>query len=103
MSAIKINDCKKNYFNIGLNLDLDETHLCAGGEPGKCSSAGDGGGGLFSKLSDGRWQVVGVSSAGATRCSDEEGRPDVYTRVSQYVEWIEQTMCIMSAYYVGCR
>ena len=77
--------------------------MCAGGEPGKCSSAGDGGGGLFSKLSDGRWQVVGVSSAGATRCSDEEGRPDVYTRVSQYVEWIEQTMCIMSAYYVGCR
>ena len=66
--------------------------MCAGGEPGKCSSAGDGGGGLFSKLSDGRWEVVGIVSAGRSICHDEEGAPDVYSRVSQYIKWIEQTM-----------
>ena len=79
--------------------------MCAGGEPGKCSSAGDGGGGLFSKLSDGRWQVVGIAAVveivlncGIVDCGlyCGNGLPDVYTRVSQYIEWIELTISKMS-------
>ena len=75
---------------------LDNTQLCAGGELGKDSCNGDSGGGLFSDLLDGtdgkprQWQVVGIVSFGSSRCGD--GKPGVYTRVSQYTQWIEQTM-----------
>ena len=69
--------------------------MCAGGEPGKGSCIGDAGGGLFSKLSDGRWQVVGVASSGIKFCDDEIGIPVVFTRVGQYTQWIEQTMAQM--------
>ena len=58
MSAVKISECNKIYDGFGFNLE--ETHLCAGGEIGKCASKQDGGGGLLSKLSDGRWEVVGI-------------------------------------------
>ena len=64
--------------------------MCAGGEIGKDSCGGDSGGGLFSKRDDGRWEVVGIVSFGSERCGD--GTPGVYTRVSQYLQWIEQTM-----------
>ena len=82
MSAVKISECNKIYDGFGFNLE--ETHLCAGGEIGKCASAEDGGSGLFSKLSEGRWEVVGIASAGTNTCDD--GVPDVYTRVSQYIK-----------------
>ena len=93
MPVVKIDQCKEAYDDIGFDLDLDDSHLCAGSEPGKCSAPGDGG--LFSKLSDGRWQVVGVASSGIKYCDDEIGIPVVFTRVSQYTQWIEQTMAKM--------
>ena len=88
--AVKLNECQETF-----NQDLDETHLCAGGEQGKGACNGDNGGGLFSKLSDGRWEVVGVASSGIKYCDDEIGIPVVFTRVSQYTQWIEQTMAKM--------
>ena len=75
---------------------MDATHLCAGGERGKDSCSADSGGGLFSDMTEGtveeerRWEVVGIVSYGTNKCGN--GTPGVYTRVSQYLEWIEQTM-----------
>ena len=71
---------------------MDETHLCAGGEIGKDSCSGDSGGGLLSNFGgeETRWEVVGILSQGTNRCGN--GTPGVYTRVSQYLQWIEQTM-----------
>ena len=77
-------------------FSVDGTHLCAGGERGKDSCSGDSGGGLFSDMTEGtveeerRWEVVGIVSYGTNKCGN--GTPGVYTRVSQYLEWIEQTM-----------
>ena len=88
---------------------MDDTHLCAGGEDGKDSCNGDSGGGLFSDLIDGqdktgldrKWEVVGIVSFGPYRCGNE--KPGVYTRVSKYLQWIQQTMSRMSQLAAGPR
>ena len=93
MPVVSTNDCKNNF-------NVDETHLCAGGNKGEDSCTGDSGGGLFSNMLKGsngpdksqnkRWEVVGIVSYGSVLCGD--GKPGVYTRVSQFLQWIKQTM-----------
>ena len=87
--VVDLNACREKY-------DVDEKNLCAGGEIAKDSCSGDSGGGLFSNLNDPfdgketRWEVVGIVSFGTNLCGN--GTPGVYTRVSQYLQWIEDTM-----------
>ncbi|XP_055927028.1 ovochymase-1-like [Argiope bruennichi] len=64
---------------------IQETNLCAGGLKGKDSCSGDSGGPLFGKY-EGKWYSVGVVSWGMS-CG-QEGYPGIYTRVSEYLEWI---------------
>ena len=97
--VVSTDKCNEVYGSFLDFFGLDETHLCAGGEPGKNSCAGDAGGGLFSDLINGqggkdrKWEVVGIVSFGVSNCG--AGIPGVYTRVSQYIQWIEQTMSKM--------
>ena len=92
--VVSIDKCNEAFDGF-----LDETHLCAVGEIGKASCSGDSGGGLFSDLINGqdgqdrKWEVVGIVSRGSNNCGD--GTPGVYTRVSQYLQWIEETMTKM--------
>jgi secreted trypsin-like serine protease len=75
-------------------LTLSPNQLCAGGEKGKGSCQGDSGGGLFMRKgehgADGDmespWYLLGIISYGQPACG--MGIPDVYTRVSKYVDWI---------------
>ena len=89
--VVSTDECNKDFHG-----NLDETQLCAGGEPGKDSCSGDSGGGLFSDLVNGtdgkerKWEVVGIVSFGTYNCGD--GTPGVYTRVGEYLQWIEETM-----------
>jgi len=93
---VSLDQCNRDW-----NNNLDDTHLCAGGEDGKDSCNGDSGGGLFSDLIEGqdktgldrKWEVVGIVSFGPNRCGN--GKPGVYTRVSKYLQWIEETMSRM--------
>lgn len=50
---------------------------------------GDSGGGLMCEVEDGRWVLAGIVSWG-DMCGTT-GRPGVYTKVSSFVDWIEQT------------
>ncbi|KAH8247094.1 hypothetical protein KR032_009198, partial [Drosophila birchii] len=81
--------CKDAY---GSFVNIHGGHLCAGklnGEGGTC--VGDSGGPLQCRLNrDGPWILVGVTSFGSG-CA-LEGFPDVYTRTSYYMKWIEETI-----------
>jgi secreted trypsin-like serine protease len=60
--------------------------VCAGtGTSNACY--GDSGGPLMMMDSQGRWNVVGITSFGLGGCA-QEGVPTVYTRVDKYLDWI---------------
>lgn len=68
---------------------LAETHLCAGYlAGGRDTCTGDSGGPLQIYSNDGACsvQVIGITSFGITCGSNT---PGIYTRVSEYLEWIE--------------
>lgn len=71
--------CKHVYRN-SKHVVTDDM-LCAGEEVGASMCFGDSGGPL---VLDGK--LIGVISWGTAPCGS--GKPDVYTRVSSYVEWI---------------
>ncbi|XP_063235397.1 venom protease-like [Bacillus rossius redtenbacheri] len=75
------------YCKTRFTQPVRDTNLCAGAyEGGKDSCQGDSGGPLLHQLDNGRWVTIGVVSWGI-RCGDR-GRPGVYTRVDQYLDWI---------------
>ncbi|XP_073817736.1 trypsin-1 [Musca autumnalis] len=81
--------CKDAY---GTFVRIHRGHLCAGklnGKGGTC--VGDSGGPLQCRLTKtGPWILAGITSFGSG-CSIE-GYPDVYTRISHYMKWIQDTI-----------
>jgi len=67
-----------------------EGRLCAGaGESGRDTCRGDSGGPLMVTDEFGTtWYQTGISSFGAGRCGQVSG----YTRVLDYIDWIEETL-----------
>ncbi|KAL0270402.1 UNVERIFIED_CONTAM: hypothetical protein PYX00_007824 [Menopon gallinae] len=68
--------------------------MCAGGEDGKDSCQGDSGGPLMSSekvRQEFRWFLIGVVSSGPAACG-VEGRPSIYTKVPDFVDWILKNM-----------
>jgi len=71
-----------------------EQHLCTRGREGEeretCSITGTGEP-LMGRLNDlSPWQLIGVASGGGARC--EAGGLEVFTRVTNYDEWIRENM-----------
>lgn len=50
---------------------------------------GDSGGPLNCQAEDGKWQVHGVVSFGSTFGCNYYRKPSVFTRVSNYIDWID--------------
>ncbi|CAG2061339.1 unnamed protein product, partial [Timema podura] len=86
--------CEKALQNTRLSpyFRLDKSFLCAGGEPGKDTCQGDGGGPLVCPSSDDmvHYVQVGVVSWGIG-CGDTQV-PAVYTNVARYTKWIGQQL-----------
>ncbi|XP_043260666.1 uncharacterized protein LOC122402150 [Colletes gigas] len=72
---------------LGPGFNLHPGFICAGGEEGKDACKGDGGGPMVCER-NGRWQLAGIVSWGIG-CG-QPGVPGVYSRVSHYLDWIQQ-------------
>ncbi|XP_017104148.2 serine protease 7-like [Drosophila bipectinata] len=80
--------CQKKFATK--KIKLIESQLCAGGEYYKDSCDGDSGGPLMREGFNNAWYQEGVVSIG--HACGLEGWPAVYTRVSDYVDWIQETI-----------
>ena len=54
-------------------------------------SQGDSGGGVISKNKAGKYEIVGIVSGGISLCKESKS-PDVFTKVSSFVDWIKKIM-----------
>lgn len=92
VKEVDINDCLSAYRNLAVSVNRKQ--LCAGGEYGIDTCRGDSGGGLVGlDLTHIRplYVAVGVVSFGPVPCG-QAGIPGVYTRVSEFVEWIRSNV-----------
>ncbi|CAN2388025.1 Belongs to the peptidase S1 family, partial [Pristimantis euphronides] len=64
------------------------TMLCAGGDGIVSGCNGDSGGPLNCQAAGGAWEVHGVVSFGSGIKCNYEKKPTVFTRVSAYIDWI---------------
>ncbi|XP_068200538.1 uncharacterized protein [Palaemon carinicauda] len=71
---------------LGYQFSLHQGMLCAGGEQGKDTCQGDGGGPLVCQGPDGSLQLAGLVSWGIG-CG-QYGVPGVYVNVGHYTQWI---------------
>ncbi|XP_063709466.1 serine protease easter-like [Culicoides brevitarsis] len=82
--------CSKQY--KGERIFITSNQLCAGGQDGKDSCSGDSGAALMTiDTEEGEqpyWYLAGMVSFGPKPCG-MKGWPGVYTKISEYIEWIE--------------
>ncbi|RWS16182.1 prophenoloxidase activating enzyme-like protein [Dinothrombium tinctorium] len=80
-------DCRKAFEKW---IKITRNYLCAGNKGStKDSCQGDSGGPLV-MVDKGRWYLMGIVSFGR-RCATP-GFPGVYTRITEYLDWIEKNV-----------
>lgn len=88
LPIVDINSCNDTYRPYSLNLA--QSQICAGGDKGLDACLGDSGGPLmFLDKSRASWVLSGVVSLGLKKCG-VAGVPGIYTKVENYVDWIEK-------------
>uniref|UniRef100_A0A8C3NDM5 Peptidase S1 domain-containing protein n=1 Tax=Geospiza parvula TaxID=87175 RepID=A0A8C3NDM5_GEOPR len=74
-----------------------ETMVCAGGDGVVSGCNGDSGGPLNCQRDDGIWEVEGIVSFGSGLGCNVAKKPTVFTRVSAYIDWINEVGAPSSA------
>ncbi|XP_062316171.1 chymotrypsin-C-like [Osmerus eperlanus] len=69
-----------------------ETMVCAGGDGIVSGCNGDSGGPLSCRNAEGSWEVHGIVSFGLGLSCNYPKKPTVFTQVSSYRDWIDNTM-----------
>ncbi|XP_068935042.1 chymotrypsin-like elastase family member 2A [Petaurus breviceps papuanus] len=64
--------------------------VCAGGDGVTSSCNGDSGGPLNCQADDGHYEVHGIVSFGSSLGCNYPRKPSVFTRVSDYIDWINK-------------
>lgn len=89
LPVVSVEECQRAFANIK-TATIDNRTLCAGLERGgKDACQGDSGGPLVWPW-EGTYYLIGVVSYGL-RCA-EAGYPGVYTRVTEFLDWITDTI-----------
>ena len=90
-----IRDLEKCRLMYLLNYNITSSQICAGNinKQHKGTCQGDSGGPLAC-LRNGVVELVGITSFGYG-CADPRGFPDVFARVSEYLDWINFNMVIV--------
>ncbi|XP_062962242.1 chymotrypsin-like elastase family member 3B [Cynocephalus volans] len=70
---------------------VKKTMVCAGGDI-RSGCNGDSGGPLNCPAEDGTWQVHGVTSFVSSLGCNTRRKPTVFTRISAFIDWIEETI-----------
>ncbi|XP_055693404.1 serine protease easter-like [Lutzomyia longipalpis] len=90
LSIVEHDKCQLFYRNFNIQI---KSQICAGGRKGVNACRGDSGGPLM-MVKDDIWFVIGIVSFGPQICAYEHGvtAPSVYTKVSEYTDWIKSNM-----------
>eukprot|EP00092_Neocalanus_flemingeri_P094562 GFUD01120258.1.p1 GENE.GFUD01120258.1~~GFUD01120258.1.p1 ORF type:complete len:425 (+),score=86.26 GFUD01120258.1:209-1483(+) len=97
LDAVPMNECQAVYGVAGkegklgaiTELEILKSQLCAQGTGATDSCTGDSGGPLMAQVGS-TWYLAGVVSFGTQQC--DSSLPGVYTRVSHFYSWIQNTM-----------
>ncbi|GLV36632.1 Spatzle-Processing Enzyme [Carabus blaptoides fortunei] len=95
LKITNLEQCKTTYFSK-FRLNIDNEQMCTAGQDGKDTCEGDSGGPLmrFEVVEDSgvpRYYLLGIVSFGPRRCGTADV-PGVFTKVTNYVDWILRQM-----------
>ncbi|KAL1380640.1 hypothetical protein pipiens_014047 [Culex pipiens pipiens] len=86
---VQLHAISSTYCNEKYNDEIIDSQLCAGAEAGKDTCQGDSGGSLINAV-DGYSYAYGIVSYG--KGCGQKGTPGVYTRVTSFLDWIDEHM-----------
>uniref|UniRef100_A0A2K6NZ48 pancreatic elastase II n=2 Tax=Rhinopithecus TaxID=542827 RepID=A0A2K6NZ48_RHIRO len=85
-------DCANCSSSGWLGSTVKTSMICAEGDGVISSCNGDSGGPLNCQAPDGRWEVHGIVSFGSSFSCNYYHKPSVFTRVSNYIDWINSVI-----------
>ena len=96
MDVVRHDQCEDKFqeSRLGRNFKLDDSFICAGGQPGKDTCKGDGGGPLVcpSKSNPGQYEQAGIVAWGLGCGSETPGVYADVTKALRFIDWA--TKCV---------